>query len=182
MSSNRWSSDLGFLLGAYNKWREGHMWHTAGKLAWILVEFSGVALVASVMFSALPASVIYPAAGAFILGLLVILKAEGAMGMIEIPGLASNIFSYARILAVGIASVVVAELINELLLPSADKGVLAIVLIPVYVGLHLFNAVLGMFESLVQGARLNYVEFFPKFYEGGGSKFNPFKYVKRFTR
>jgi V/A-type H+-transporting ATPase subunit I len=37
---------------------------------------------------------------------------------------------------------------------------------------------LGMFESLVQGARLNFIEFFSKFYDGGGRPFSPFFYVK----
>ncbi|MDD5317349.1 MAG: V-type ATPase 116kDa subunit family protein [Candidatus ainarchaeum sp.] len=174
---------IGFVLGALNKYREGETWHAAAKIAWIGVEFAGVALVATIMFRALPDWVVAPSALVALAAVAVIIKVEGVLGLIEIPGLASNIFSYARILAVGIASVVVAELINELLLPSPDKGVVAvIILIPVYIGLHLFNVVLGMFESLVQGARLNYVEFFSKFYEGGGSRFNPFRYAKHFTK
>lgn len=172
---------IGFLLGAYNRFSERHWMHGLAKLAWIMVEFSGIALIATIMFRAFPEAVVMPAAVAGAVALLIILKAEGFIGIIELPGLASNIFSYARILAVGIASIVVAELINELLLPAPEKGLFALALAPVFLVLHLFNIVLGMFESLVQGARLNYVEFFSKFYEGGGLPFNPFRYVRRFT-
>jgi V/A-type H+-transporting ATPase subunit I len=39
-----------------------------------------------------------------------------------------------------------------------------------------------MFESLIQGARLNYIEFFSKFYHGGGKAFTPFKAERKFTK
>ncbi len=172
---------LGFLLGAYNKFREGHRSHAFAKLGWLAIEISGIALVSTIMFKALPDLAIVPAAALFLIGLAAVVRAEGAMGLVEIPSLAGNILSYARILAVGIASVVVAELINELLLPRPSQGLMILVFIPVYLGLHLFNMVLGMFEALVQGARLNYVEFFSKFYEGGGRPFSPFMRTRKFT-
>lgn len=172
---------LGFLLGAFNKFREGERPHAFAKLGWVAVEISGIALVATAMFNALPGIALVPAAAVFIIGLAAVVKGEGAMGLIELPSLAGNILSYARILAVGIASVVVAELLNELLLPRAEQGLMILVFAPLYLFLHLFNMVLGMFEALVQGARLNYVEFFSKFYEGGGKPFAPFMRIRRFT-
>ncbi len=168
---------LGFLLGAINKFREGHMLHAIAKLGWIGLEISGISLVSAVMFSALPGWTVAPAAVLFAISLIPIIKAEGVIGLIEVPSLASNILSYARILAVGIASVVVAELINSFLTPKPEQGLLLIVFVPLFLGLHLFNLALGMFEALVQGARLNYVEFFSKFYEGGGEKFRPFSHA-----
>lgn len=172
---------LGFLLGAYNKFREGHAAHGFAKLGWLAIEVSGLVLVPTLMFNALPGILIAPAALVMVVGLAAVVRAEGVVGLIEIPSLAGNMLSYARILAVGIASVVVAELINELLLPKPEQGLLIFVFAPAYLVLHLFNIVLGMFESLVQGARLNYVEFFSKFYEGGGKPFAPFMRIRRFT-
>jgi V/A-type H+-transporting ATPase subunit I len=172
---------LGFFLAALNKFRKREWLHMVAKFGWIAVELSGILLVVTLVFHILPEGVAIPAAVLGVMGLIPIVKAEGITSIIEIPGLASNILSYARILAVGIASVVVAELINELLMPKPSQGLLMLVFIPIYVVLHMFNIVLGMFEALVQGARLNYVEFFSKFYEGGGKRFNPFSYVKQTT-
>jgi len=54
-------------------------------------------------------------------------------------------------------------------------------MMPVYLLMHFLNIFVGMFEALVQGTRLNYVEFFSKFFEGGGQKFNPFAFVRKYT-
>jgi len=172
---------FGFLLGAVNAVREKNYRHAVAKLSWVFLEISGIVLIATLMFSALPAWAAIPFGIIGFLALIPIAVFEGIPGLVEIPGLASNILSYARILAVGIASVVVAELINELLLPKPEMGVFMFVLMPIYLALHLMNIFIGMFEALVQGARLNYVEFFSKFYHGGGEPFKPFGYPRRFT-
>ena len=56
-----------------------------------------------------------------------------------------------------------------------EKGTLWIILgiILFSVG-HIFNIILGNFESFIHSLRLHYVEQFTKFYKGGGSLFNPF--------
>jgi len=172
---------IGYLLGAIVKWREGEKGHAIAKIGWLFFELAGIGLV-MVFFKALPGAYALPLGLVAILGLIPIFKAEGVNGAVEIPGLAGNILSFARIAAVGVSSVIVAELINELLLPTLYTGVIAILLIPIYIGLHLFNIFLGMFESLIQGARLNYVEFFSKFYEGGGKPFAPFSYARKLTK
>jgi V/A-type H+-transporting ATPase subunit I len=46
---------------------------------------------------------------------------------------------------------------------------------------HLFNIIIGVFEPGIQGARLIYVEFFSKFYHGGGKHFKPFGSKRKFT-
>ena len=86
--------------------------------------------------------------------------------------------SFARILAVGLASVVVAVTLNDLAFPSPEKGILLLVLLPIYLFGHAFNTFLGMFEGLIQGSRLNFVEFYSKFYLGGGKEFSPFKIMR----
>ena len=47
---------------------------------------------------------------------------------------------------------------------------------------HIVVLMLGITAAGIQGIRLEYVEFFNKFYEGGGRKYDPFGYVRRFTR
>jgi len=46
---------------------------------------------------------------------------------------------------------------------------------------HLMNTVLGMLGGGLQSLRLHYVEFFTKFYKGGGKKYSPFGMKRRFT-
>jgi V/A-type H+-transporting ATPase subunit I len=61
-------------------------------------------------------------------------------------------------------------------------GIIMIVIgILVFIGGHLGNTALGMIGGGLQSLRLQYVEFFTKFYKGGGVKYNPFGFIKRFT-
>ncbi len=173
---------LGFFLGFLNALHEKEYWHAFAKLGWVGVVLSGTFLIPGVLFNAFSGEIITIAGAIFIGSLIPILKAEGPMGLIEIPGVAGNILSFSRILAVGLSSVIVAMILNDLLFPKLEQGLLLIVTLPLFIIGHFFNIVLGMFESLVQGARLNYVEFFSKFFQGGGERFMPFKCVRLYTK
>jgi V/A-type H+-transporting ATPase subunit I len=80
-----------------------------------------------------------------------------------------NVISYARLMAIGLTSVLLAETANSLagLGGSVLAGVLAAGL------LHLFTLLLGIFAPAVHALRLHYVEFFGKFLESGGRSFQP---------
>lgn len=171
----------GFFFGFLNAWKERHFGHAWAKLGWFFVVVSGTFLVSAAMFNVFP-EMLVPSGVVFLLALIPILKAEGPIALIEIPGVAGNILSFARILAVGLASVVVAVILNDLVLPDPSQGLVLFLTLPLYVFGHVFNTFLGMFESLIQGARLNYVEFFSKFYHGGGKAFTPFKAERKFTK
>jgi V/A-type H+-transporting ATPase subunit I len=64
---------------------------------------------------------------------------------------------------------------------SAVGVVFIIAGIAVFIGGHLGNTALGLIGGGLQSLRLQYVEFFTKFYKGGGEKYNPFGKLKRFT-
>ncbi|MFH1835867.1 MAG: V-type ATP synthase subunit I [Methanobacteriota archaeon] len=171
---------LGFLLGFKNAWDKGDRTHALGKLSWIGVE--ACVIVGAMVYFLKILDPIY----AYILplgfvALYFIYRAEGAIGVVELPTLVSNILSYTRILAIGVSSLAIAMVINKLLLPDSSNLFMFLLLTPLYLAAHLFNLVLGMFESLIQSARLNYVEFFSKFYTGGGRRFQPFKAVRKYT-
>jgi V/A-type H+-transporting ATPase subunit I len=93
------------------------------------------------------------------------------MGPIEFVGVIGNILSYLRIAALGLASVFLARVANDMagMVGSAIAGVVIALLI------HSLNLVMGMLSPTIQSLRLQYVEFFRKFYEGGQSSFSPFK-------
>ncbi|MEK7539850.1 MAG: V-type ATP synthase subunit I [Patescibacteria group bacterium] len=173
---------LGFFLGFIREWREGNKSHAVGKLAWITLLISGTALLASVALGT-DGMVGTAAIVGFVASLAVIVKAEGMIGLIEIPSVAGNILSFARILAVGLASVVVAATINDMVFPTLENGlVFFLISLPIFLFGHAFNTFLGMFEGLIQGARLNYVEFYSKFYSGGGKDFSPFRVKRKFSK
>jgi V/A-type H+-transporting ATPase subunit I len=168
---------LGFLLGAMNEWHHSRK-HAYGKLAWIGLEIGGFFLVTIYILAIFPAAWAAPAAAIFFVSLVIILWAEGMMGAVELPAILGNSLSYARIAAVGIAGVALAEVINESFLPGPEQGLMLLIVLPVFLVLHVLNAGLAMVESIVQGGRLNLVEFYGKFFHGGGKAFAPFSVEK----
>ena len=99
--------------------------------------------------------------------------AHGLMLPIEVLGAVGNILSYARIMAIGMASVVLA-LLASILARLMDNAVLAVVVV---VLVHSLNLVLGTIDPTIQGLRLQYVEFFSKFLLTGGKRFKPFRKI-----
>lgn len=110
-------------------------------------------------------------------------KVTGGLGALYgITSYLSDILSYSRLLALGLATGVVAQVINTLG-SLAGGGVLgAILLTFALVFGTIFNLAINALGAFVHSCRLQYVEFFGKFYTGGGREFRPFarktKYVK----
>jgi V/A-type H+-transporting ATPase subunit I len=113
------------------------------------------------------------AGGVVAVGLLLLIAGRGALGLVmgplELVGALGNVLSYLRLAAVGLASTYLAMVANEL-------SVLGSIWLGVFVGLffHALNLGLASFSPMIQALRLHYVEFFSKFYEGGGQPFRPF--------
>ena len=97
------------------------------------------------------------------------------MGIIEMPSIVSHIVSYARLMAVGLASVFIAVMVNDFTTFLFHKGMLfwPLALISLTVG-HTFNIALGILSPSLHSIRLHYVEFFYRFYQGGGIEYTPF--------
>jgi V/A-type H+-transporting ATPase subunit I len=95
----------------------------------------------------------------------------GIAGAIEVMSAFTNVLSYARLMAIGMASVVLALVANKL---GSSMGIVLVGVL-VAVLLHGLNVVLCMFSPSIQALRLHIVEFYSKFYEGGGRTYDPFK-------
>lgn len=161
---------VGYLIGFVNSVRHDRR-HAAAKLLWMMLILSAIAAAYS-SSSGDAGGIMLPAAAAAVASAAGIVRLEGLLGLFEMPGVAGNILSYARLMAVGMSSVVVAYIINDALKPEPGAGML--LTLPVFLLLHIINTGVGMFESSIQSARLNYTEFFGKFFEGGGRRFTPF--------
>jgi V/A-type H+-transporting ATPase subunit I len=101
----------------------------------------------------------------------VLLVTGGLLAPFELLKYLGNIISYARIMAVGLTSVLLAYVANNLAGAAGSIWVGA----AVAVLLHTFNILLGVFAPTLHALRLHYVEFFSKFVEPGGKQFKPFK-------
>ncbi len=107
---------------------------------------------------------------------------KGLYGLYNVSGYLSDILSYSRLLALGLATGVIATVFNKLgsMLGGGVGG--AIFFAVVFLIGHGLNLAINVLGAYVHTNRLQYVEFFGKFYEGGGRKFNPFaahtKYFK----
>ncbi len=110
--------------------------------------------------------------------------ATGVLSLYDLVGMLSDILSYSRLLALGLTTSVIALVVNVIALLVRDMipyaGVVAMVL--VLIGGHLFNIGINILGGFIHSARLQYVEFFPKFLEGGGRIFKPLKREYKFTK
>ena len=98
---------------------------------------------------------------------------KGLLGLYGIVGYASDLLSYSRILSLCLASAVIANVVNLLgTLPGPGFGSVVGLLIASLLG-HTLNMALNLLGTFVHTSRLQYIEFFGKFYEDGGRAFEP---------
>lgn len=102
---------------------------------------------------------------------------SGFGGLYNITSYFSDVLSYSRLMALCLSTGVIAQVVN--ILGTIVGPVFAVVVGIIGHGFNLANSALG---SYVHTSRLQYVEFFGKFYEGGGKEFSPFKYKNKYTR
>lgn len=100
--------------------------------------------------------------------------AQGVYSFYGVTGYIGDLVSYTRLMALGISGGSIAGAFNMLVgfMPPVAKFTVGIALIIV---LHALNIFLSLLSAYVHGARLQYVEYFGKFFQGGGRKFSPFK-------
>jgi len=163
---------LGLALGLWRsavERRGGELLERSGSL----LALAGVFGLAGIAVDRLPGGALIPAVAAIVVGVVLLVVPGGALGLVMGPlaliGTLGNVLSYLRIAAVGLASAYLALVANRL-------GSLG----PIWIGVlvaalfHALNLALAAFSPMIQALRLHYVEFFSKFYEGGGEPFRPF--------
>ncbi len=176
---------FGFILGALNALYNKKIKKAIGRVGWLLVAWGIVIVGLAVLhrenigFSNLEAVGSY---AAIIVGIILVLRSEGTQSLMEIPSVISHILSYTRLVGILLASVILAQVINLIFVSSLKDSIPFIIggIIILVFG-QLFNIVIALFEGGIQGARLIYVEFFSKFFEGNGNIFKPFKIDRQNT-
>jgi V/A-type H+-transporting ATPase subunit I len=85
----------------------------------------------------------------------------------------SDVLSYSRLLALGLSTAIIAEVMNRLAGMVQGSIIGIIMSVVIYIIGHIFNIGMGLLSAYVHDSRLQYIEFFGKFYEGGGYEFRP---------
>ena len=178
-------------------------WQSAifDNLSWVLIVV-GLILFAGITVAAPGLSVPrYAGIGMIGLGVAMILLFKGrakknvfsrtisGLGeLYQVTSWLSDVLSYSRLFALGIATGVIASVFNDIcsMLMAFDNPVLkllgVLVACVLLAGLHLFNIFINTLGAFVHCARLQYVEFYGKFYEAGGKEFKPFGMKSRNVR
>jgi len=198
---------LGRVLGMYNHAKQDHGDHRTkavmANFGWLTVMWGLVLAIWSIAalplmpnLTGLPVVAagfnlgIFTGGGLIFLGIICIAR-DSVLEVVELPTIVSHVLSYARIVAVGLSSVAIAMVVNFMAIGMfinpgmANLSLVGIIMI--LVGLvifllgHALNTALGILGGGLHSIRLHYVEFFTKFYKGGGIKYVPFGMKRRFT-
>jgi V/A-type H+-transporting ATPase subunit I len=159
---------LGLVLGAVSAWRREPRQALGRGVAALMVVFIILALLAAL--DVLPAALLTPSVVALLIAFPVLVALEGMIAAVELLSTLGNMLSYARVMALGLASVMLAVVANRMsgVVGSTVVGVLLALLF------HLVNFGIGVFGPSIHALRLHYVEFFGKFYSPGGLPYEPF--------
>jgi V/A-type H+-transporting ATPase subunit I len=158
---------LGLVLGAIGRTRADPKGAIGHGLSAIMVVLIVVALLAAA--KVLPGGLLTPAVTIVLVAFPILVVLEGIVAPIEFLANLGHILSYARIMALGTASVMLALVANRL------AGTVGSVAVGLLFGLlfHLVNFALGLFSPAIHALRLHYVEFFGTFYSPGGTRYQP---------
>jgi len=197
----------GRILGILNHAQQDHGSHRVramlANLGWIMVMWGILVMI----WSAFPMPLMPDLTGfaplvmgltlPVIIGVLMVVPGvvfivrESALELVELPSILSHVLSYARLVGVGVSSVAIAMVINFIAIgliiePQLENitifgAIIIAVGVIVWIIGQILNTLLGMIGGGLQSLRLQYVEFFTKFYKGGGVKYNPFGVLRKFT-
>lgn len=179
--------NIGFLLGAINNFRNGDKKEAlSSQIVWFVFEFGIIFLALGYMVPSV-GMIGFVLGGLFIIASLGLLMwGSGAYGMMDVFSYMGDLLSFARLLALCLATGGVAMTVNIIanmcntMIPIPIVGLILAII--VFIGGHFVNWLFQTLGAAVNALRLNYVEFFAQFYQGGKNKFEAFKAQRKFTK
>ena len=188
---------LGLVVLGVMKWRDGDKVSAICDTVPIMMTVLGAApLAGSILAPGIPKVIMEIAKYVAIAGVVLIVLTSsrssknifarlggGLYGLYNIAsGYLSDILSYSRLLALGLATGSIGSVINMLGSMVQNPVVKAIMLVVVFIVGHTLNMAINVLGAYVHTNRLQFVELFGKFYEGGGRAFEPLKFNTKFFK
>lgn len=184
----------GLCINFYMNWRSGEketaVYDTG---AWVFIIFGAILSVIGITLNILTAEKI--GIGFCVLGMLMVILMKGRenknivkrlfsgiLGLYNITSYASDALSYSRLMALGLATGVIAQVVNIMGTLSGKSVLSFIIFISIFTVGHMLNFAINMLGAYVHTNRLQYVEFYSRFYEGGGKVFKPMGINTRFYK
>ena len=178
-------TNIAFILGAINNFRYGNKKEAIGsQICWFVLE-AGVIFLALGYLNPAMAMIFYVIGAIFVIACIgMLIYANGAYGVMDIFGFMGDVLSYARLLALCLATGGIAMTVNILtnMVNDMIPFIGIILAIVVFIGGHIANFAFQVLGAFINALRLNYVEFFSQFYMGGKGKFEAFKASRTFTK
>jgi V/A-type H+/Na+-transporting ATPase subunit I len=168
----------GLGIKAYNLIKNGQVLDAVFDIGFWYVTLIGAALI---LFG--PAQIGKPMAAAGTIGLVLTQGREnksifgklagGLFGLYSITGYLGDVLSYSRLLALGLATGLIGSSFNLLVRLVGFNPLVIVFAVIIFIGGHTFNLLINILGAYVHAVRLQYLEFFGKFYTGGGRAFVP---------
>lgn len=108
---------------------------------------------------------------------------SGVMSLYGLISFMSDVLSYSRLLALGLATAIIGLVVNLIsgMVINMIPVVGIVIAVVILIGGHLFNLGINALGAFIHSGRLQFVEFFPKFIEGGGVAYKPFGRVSKYV-
>ncbi len=178
--------NLGVLLGIYQAYKHRkYKEMLTARFCWIPLQLGGGLLISNFILNMELSTVLFYVAVVLVLvGIFQLFISAGPIGFFDITGYVGDWLSYARLLALGLATTGMALAFNVIsqLMGNMIPFVGIVVMIILLILAHTVNLGLQSLGAAIHSLRLQYVEFFNRFYEGGGHEFSPFKIKRKYTR
>jgi V/A-type H+-transporting ATPase subunit I len=161
---------LGLVFGVISGFKKKETKEAVYKLLSIVMILGLIVVLAS-YFGVFPVYLARPVIIAILFLTPLLFFTGGLLAPLELLKSIGNIISYVRIMAIGLTSVLLAFVANNL------GGLTGDIVTGIFVAglIHVLNIILGVFSPTIHSLRLHYVEFFSKFMEHGGRRFEPLK-------
>ena len=178
-------TNIGFIIGAIDNFRYGNKKEAIGsQLCWFVLEAGVIFLALGYLMPAI-GMIGYIIGGVLVIACIgMLVYSGGAYGVMDIFGFMGDILSYARLLALCLATGGIAMTVNILAQMLNNMVPYAGIVLAIFIFIfgHIANFAFQVLGAFINALRLNYVEFFSQFFMGGKDKFEAFKASRTFTK